>query len=161
MTAKLARIVFYFPMLAVINLFIYILKIPTLETVGSDLALLDLAAGHFAKVHFLTSSQVSFTFAREVVSLANRTVRIATMAAPRGTTNRSTTYSPDLLPINISGEPVSLYLHRLPLFFVRVLIPFPASQASVFASNADFEALNTLSTEFFENLSAAGDMTIF
>lgn len=110
-------------MLAVINLFIYILKIPTLETVGSDLALLDLAAGHFAKVHFLTSSQVSFTFAREIVTLANRTVRIATMAAPRGTTNRSSTYSPDLLPVNISGEPVSLYLVRLPMILVRVLIP--------------------------------------
>lgn len=123
MTAKLARIVFYFPMLAVINLFIYILKIPTLETVGSDLALLDLAAGHFAKVHFLTSSQVSFTFAREIVSLANRTVRIATTAALRGTTNRSSTYSPDLLPVNISGESVSLYLGTLPIILIPVLIP--------------------------------------
>lgn len=94
-------------MLAVINLFIYILKIPTLETVGSDLALLDLAAGHFAKVHFLTSSQVSFTFAREIVGLANKAVRMATMVAPSSTT-RPSTFSPDPFSINMSAEPVSL-----------------------------------------------------
>ncbi|CAI7580127.1 unnamed protein product [Penicillium pancosmium] len=124
-------------MLAVINLFIFILKTPTLETVGSDLALLDLAAGHFAKVHFLTSSEVSFIFAREVADLANKAVRRASLAGP-SSTNRSINYSPDLLSVNISGEPTS-----------------------VFASNANFEALDTLSSGFFENLSAAGDMIIF
>ncbi|KAE8359557.1 fungal-specific transcription factor domain-containing protein [Aspergillus caelatus] len=106
-TSSSSPIVFYFPMLAVINLFIYILKIPTLETVESDLALLDLASGHFAKVHFLTSSQVSFTFAREIVGLANKAVRMATMVAPRST-NRSSAYSPDPFSVNMSGEPVSL-----------------------------------------------------
>ncbi|KAJ6024475.1 fungal-specific transcription factor domain-containing protein [Penicillium herquei] len=130
-------IAFYFPMLAVINLFIYILKMPTLETVGSDLALLDLAAGHFAKVHFLTSSQVSFIFAREVAGLANKAVRRASRAGARDT-NRSSDYSPDLLSVNMPGVP-----------------------GSVFASNATFEALDTLSSGFFESLSAAGDMIIF
>ena len=144
-------------MLAVINLFIYILKRPTLETVGSDLALLDLAAGHFAKIHFLTSSQVSFIFAREVAGLANKAVRRASSAGPRSM-NRSSDYSPDLLSVNMSGEPVSLEISN---DFFRILIPFSASQASVFASNANFEALDTLSPGFFENLSAAGDMIIF
>ncbi|KAE8141779.1 hypothetical protein BDV38DRAFT_268086 [Aspergillus pseudotamarii] len=106
-TSSSSPIVFYFPMLAVINLFIYILQTPTLETVESDLALLDLAAGHFAKVHFLTSSQVSFTFAREIVGLANKAVRMATKVAPRST-NRSSAYSPDPFSVNMSGEPVSL-----------------------------------------------------
>lgn len=92
-------------MLAVINLFIYILKMPTLETVGSDLALLDLAAGHFAKVHFLTSSQVSFVFAREIAGLANKTVRRASLTGSAAT-NRSNDYPLDLLSVNMSGEPV-------------------------------------------------------
>ncbi|KAJ5096637.1 fungal-specific transcription factor domain-containing protein [Penicillium angulare] len=137
-------IVFYFPMLAVINLFIYILKMPKVETVASDLALLDLAAGHFAKIHFLTSSQVSFIFARDVAALASKAVRrasaSASLAGPRNT-NRSNDFSLDLLSVNLSGsgEPVS----------------------PVFASNADFEALDTLSSEFFDSLSAAGDMIIF
>ncbi|KAB8212103.1 fungal-specific transcription factor domain-containing protein [Aspergillus parasiticus] len=136
-TSYPSPIIFYFPMLAVINLFIYILKMPTLETVRSDLALLDLAGGHFAKVHFLTSSQVSFTFAREIVGLANKAARRAKVVGPRST-NRPNDYSPAFLPVNMSGEP-----------------------ASVFASSDNFEALNTLSPGFFENLSAAGDMIIF
>ncbi|KAJ5585689.1 fungal-specific transcription factor domain-containing protein [Penicillium hetheringtonii] len=130
-------VVFYFPMLAVINLFIYILKMPTLETVGSDLALLDLAAGHFAKVHFLTSSQVSFVFAREIAGLANKTVRRASLTGSAAT-NRSNDYPLDLLSVNMSGEP-----------------------APDFVSNANFETLDTLSSEFYNSLSAAGDMIIF
>ncbi|CAI7605848.1 unnamed protein product [Penicillium manginii] len=110
---------------------------PLLETVESDLALLDLAAGHFAKVHFLTSSQVSFIFAREVAGLANKAVRRASLTGPRST-NRSSDYSPGLLSVNMPGEP-----------------------ASLFAANTNFEALDTLSPGFFENLSAAGDMIIF
>jgi hypothetical protein len=142
-------------MLAVINLFVYILKIPTLETVESDLALLDLATGHFAKIHFITSSQVSFTFAREIVGLANKAVRRATMAPP---SNPSSAYSPVLFPVDMSGESVSLFI---PAGSCLMLISLSPSQASVFASNATFEALNTLSGEFFESLSAAGDMILF
>lgn len=96
-------------MLAVINLFIYILKLPTLETVPSDLMLLDLTAGHFARVHFLTSSQVSFTFAREIVGLANKTVRRATMAAP-SSRNNSSAYTPELFSVDMSGEPVKIWV---------------------------------------------------
>lgn len=94
-------------MLAVINIFIYILKFPALNTVLSDLPLLDLAAGHFAKVHFLTSSQVSFTFARDIASLANKAVRRATMAAP-SIRNPLSAYTPDIFPVDMSGEPVSI-----------------------------------------------------
>lgn len=130
---------------------------PTLETVASDLALLDLAAGHFAKVHFLTSSQVSFTFAREVAGLANKAVRRASLAGPRSA-NRSSDCSPDLLSSNMPGEQVRL---EISIDSFRILIPYSASQASVFASSATFEALDTLSPGFFENLSAAGDMIIF
>jgi hypothetical protein len=146
-------------MLAVINLFIYILKMPTLalETVGSDLALLDLAAGHFAKVHFLTSSQVTFVLAREVAGLANKTVRRASLTGFT-TTNRSKDYPLDLLSVNMSGEPVGReFLND----FFRILILFLLSRPQLFVSNANFEALDTLSSEFYDSLSAAGDMIIF
>lgn len=90
------RIAFYFPMLAVINLFVYILKNPTFTTVQSDLAHLDLAAGHFAKIHFLTSSQVSFTFPREIVGLASEAIRMSSF--------QTAGYTAQSLPVDISPE---------------------------------------------------------
>ncbi|KAJ5632774.1 fungal-specific transcription factor domain-containing protein [Penicillium lividum] len=136
-TSFSSPIVFYSPMLAVINLFIYILKYPSLDTVEADLTLLDLTAGHFARVHFLTSSHVSFTFAREIVGLANKAVRRATTSAPHNG-EPSSAYTPDIFPFDISAE-----------------------ATPVFDPNANFEDLNTFSTEFFESLSTAGDLIIF
>ena len=76
-TADNNRTAFYFPMLAIITLFVYILKYPRLVTVESDIALLDIGAGHFGQIHCLTSGHVSFQFPREVSVLANRAVRRA------------------------------------------------------------------------------------
>lgn len=81
-------------MLAVINLFVYILKNPEVATVQSDIAHLDLAAGHFAKVRFLTSSQVSFEFPREIIGLASKVVRM--------TSTQSTVDLPPSLPVETS-----------------------------------------------------------
>ena len=64
-------------MAAIIALFVHVLKFPTLETTESDLALLDIGAGHFGQVHHLTSSYVSFKFPREAVALASQTVKRA------------------------------------------------------------------------------------
>lgn len=64
-------------MLAVINMFIFILKYPTLKSAQSDLALLDVAAGHFGHVHLLTSSIISFPFCREVAVVADKALRKA------------------------------------------------------------------------------------
>ncbi|BCS23676.1 fungal specific transcription factor domain-containing protein [Aspergillus puulaauensis] len=72
-----APIVFYYPMLATINLFIYILKAPMAATVNSDLALLDIASGHFGHIYHLTSSHVSFSFPRDAIRIAERAVEVA------------------------------------------------------------------------------------
>lgn len=58
-------------MLAVINLFIHILKYPNISSVQEDLALLDIAAGHFGHVKLLTASEVEFTFPREISSITD------------------------------------------------------------------------------------------
>lgn len=96
-------------MLAVINLFIYILKDPSLETVQSDLALLDIAAGHFANIHFLTSAQVSFTFPREIASVANKVVKKARLknTAP-ARKDHPFAHTPETLPADPSEGLVSL-----------------------------------------------------
>lgn len=83
-------------MLGVINLFIYILKYPTLSSVHSDLALLDIATGHFGHVKLLTASELEFTFPREIATLAydvvqrfSKTDSVGTGPSPVGTTSSS------------------------------------------------------------------------
>lgn len=97
-------------MLAVINLFIYILKYPTHSTVHSDLALLDIVAGHFGRVHLLTSSQVSFTFPREVAGVASEAVRkaVSRTGEPSKGDNQDA-YAPDAPSSDITEDLVSVY----------------------------------------------------
>jgi hypothetical protein len=83
-------------MLAVINLFVYILKNPESATVQSDMAHLDLAAGHFAKVRFLTASQVSFEFPREIIGLASKVVRLK---STQSTVNAIPSFPEDTSPM--------------------------------------------------------------
>ena len=59
-------------MSALINLFICVLKNTRSPSVLSDLSLLDMAAGHFARMELVTSQEVSFPFGREVASLARQ-----------------------------------------------------------------------------------------
>lgn len=93
--------VFYFPMLAVINIFIFVCKYPTLESVQSDLALLDVAAGHFGHVHIFTSSVMSFPFCREVAFVADKAIKKA--ASRKNDANQG----------SLSSEPISgNMLHR-------------------------------------------------
>jgi hypothetical protein len=92
-------------MFALINIFIVVLETPTAPSNQSDLALLDMAAGHFAQMQVLTSSLLSFPFAREIASLARRTVsnanRLGSETSPRSQheieNNQSTLHEdPDL-----------------------------------------------------------------
>ena len=61
-------------MIALINVFIYMLKNVERNTIQSDLSLLDMAAGHFARMELITAYQLSFPFAREVASIARRSI---------------------------------------------------------------------------------------
>ena len=67
-------------MLGAINLFITLLKDPLASTARADIALLDVAVGHFGNVETATDSEISFTFVREVASIAYRVVREAEKA---------------------------------------------------------------------------------
>ncbi|KAF2481569.1 hypothetical protein BDY17DRAFT_326250 [Neohortaea acidophila] len=66
---------FQFPLYAAINLFIYILKYPALETAAADLGLLDVCAGAFGYIEFSTQSQVSVSFPSEIASIAREMIR--------------------------------------------------------------------------------------
>ncbi|EXJ63292.1 uncharacterized protein A1O5_11613 [Cladophialophora psammophila CBS 110553] len=66
---------FQTPIYAFINLFIHILQNPDLPTVQSDLALMDVGAGHFARLEFATEAEVPIFFAKEVAALARQAVK--------------------------------------------------------------------------------------
>ncbi|EXJ67936.1 uncharacterized protein A1O5_08550 [Cladophialophora psammophila CBS 110553] len=68
---------FFYPIYAHMSLFIYILKYPTLSTVSSDLGLLDVCAGHFGHIEFITSSEISVSLPRDSVNLAAKVVKAA------------------------------------------------------------------------------------
>ncbi|KAF2186192.1 hypothetical protein K469DRAFT_687197 [Zopfia rhizophila CBS 207.26] len=72
-----AWLTFFYPLLGLINIFVYVLKYPTLPSTTSDLALMDIVAGHFAYLEYYSSSQLSFPFIGEITGIARATVKKA------------------------------------------------------------------------------------
>ena len=77
-------------MIGLINLFIHILKFPTLSSARSDVALLDVIAGHFGHMDFVTSGELSFPFARHVATLARQIVQNAPQTVDNSITTEHT-----------------------------------------------------------------------
>ncbi|KAH8672346.1 hypothetical protein BGZ61DRAFT_307401, partial [Ilyonectria robusta] len=65
---------FYYPLIAILNLFIHILRFPNLPTVQADLALLDIATGYFSRVELATGASMSFRFVRDLSKCAQDVV---------------------------------------------------------------------------------------
>ncbi|KAJ0418340.1 fungal-specific transcription factor domain-containing protein [Aspergillus carlsbadensis] len=130
-----STMVIYYPLLAIVNLFIYILKNPAADTVQSDLALLDIGAGHFGHVHLLTSFKVSFSFPRDVARVAQRAARKALTEVSNAGREEADAFTSRTFPADLSDVP----------------------NAS-FGESMLFEIWDTLPADFFDNLSAAGDM---
>lgn len=76
---------FYYPMYAHINLFVYTLQYPNNILAQSDLALLDISAGHFGHLEHITSSTIAFHFPRDSVALASKFVRFTRTEKPTDT----------------------------------------------------------------------------
>ncbi len=90
-------------MFGLVNLFIGIIKSPTSASAQSDLALMEMVAGHFAHMEYVTSSELSFPFTREVSALARQTVKDA---MERGSpTTLVTPVTPCDLPIDMDRNP--------------------------------------------------------
>ncbi|EXJ59415.1 uncharacterized protein A1O5_12296 [Cladophialophora psammophila CBS 110553] len=70
-----AWLTFYYPMYAHINLFVYLLKFPSLSSVLGDLALLDMCTGHFGHIEHVTNSDISFHFPRESAALCLKFIK--------------------------------------------------------------------------------------
>lgn len=89
---------FYFPMSGLTNLFVYMLNSPTLPSAQADVALLDVAVGHFSHMEYLTSSERGLPFTRELANLARTTI------AKWNRKSSSTIRSLSMPPIADSGD---------------------------------------------------------
>ncbi|KAL0260209.1 hypothetical protein SLS55_003893 [Diplodia seriata] len=67
-------LVFYYPLVGLLHLFVHIIKSPRASTVQYDLALLEDICGHFARLKYTTSSALSFPHLKELCRFAERTV---------------------------------------------------------------------------------------
>lgn len=65
------------PIYAHLNLFIFVLKHPALSTTSADLGLLDICAGHFGYIDFMTTSEIAVSLPRESVNLATQVIKSA------------------------------------------------------------------------------------
>jgi hypothetical protein len=82
------RTTFFMPLYATINLFIHVLQTQDYSSVMSDMALLDIAAGHFARLEFVTDSAISFPFIKDIAALARantKRIRTASTTSSRDT----------------------------------------------------------------------------
>lgn len=66
---------FNYPVYAHLGLFIHVLRYPNLPTASADLGILDICAGHFGHIDFMTSSEISVSLPRESVHLAAKVVK--------------------------------------------------------------------------------------
>lgn len=60
----------YYPILGVINLFVNTLKTPNDPSAMSDVALMEIIAGNFARLEYASGGQLTITFARELADFA-------------------------------------------------------------------------------------------
>ena len=94
------RLVFYYPLLGMINLFISILKDPTALSIPSSMGVMDMAAGYFAYLDHSTESIFSFSLVRNLAHWARQVVREAETRVNSGPDGNHTHADLDvLLPI--------------------------------------------------------------
>ena len=64
-------------MLAVTAIFVSVMQYPTAPSAQSDVALLDMAAGHFAMLEIATSMQVDVQLVRDIADITRRKINEA------------------------------------------------------------------------------------
>ncbi|KAF2658702.1 hypothetical protein K491DRAFT_253954 [Lophiostoma macrostomum CBS 122681] len=94
-------LVFFFPLLGMINMFVSILKHPEAASTIDDICLIDVAAGYFAYLEYTTNSALSSSFVRNIAHWVRQAA--AKVAAPSQVEQESPEISADTqdtLPIH-------------------------------------------------------------
>lgn len=74
LTAFHSRLVFYFPILAATSLFLNTIRSPNDPSAQSDVTLLDITAGMFARLEYASGGHMSISFLRELADHARSLV---------------------------------------------------------------------------------------
>ena len=69
------RVAYYSPLYAFVNVFIGILSDPSLASAQSDLHLMDVASGYFARLEYTTDSQWSVPLVKDAATIARNAVK--------------------------------------------------------------------------------------
>lgn len=77
----LNSLILYYPLVGFVNVFIHVLKYPTLPSTRSDIALMDMVVGHFGHLGFLSASEAASSFTRQLVMIAYTTANKAQQQA--------------------------------------------------------------------------------
>jgi hypothetical protein len=112
-----ARLVFFFPLLGMINMFISILRSPLGDSALGDVALLEMAAGHFAYLDYTTEAVFSLSFIKNLSQWARQAIGKAAAgngnqqeplhATTRGELDRFTHDSDLTTAVNVSNADLS------------------------------------------------------
>lgn len=74
------RLIFFYPLMALLNIFVHVLRYPLQASSADDIALMDIVAGHFGYWEYVSSSRLSFPYVAEIAALARATVQRAKAA---------------------------------------------------------------------------------
>lgn len=83
------RLAVFFPLLALLNLFIFVLQDPSLPSTSSDITLMEMIVGHFSYLEYETANELRFPFTREIVRLSREVVRRAQSMRNQGGEGKS------------------------------------------------------------------------
>ena len=121
----ISRLVFYFPMVGLINLFLYILKYPASPSATGDVSMLDVAVGHFGLLEVTTNSELSYPFAREVARIAYQTVKSRTaggVGSTRSQTPATALTISEMTDNNVSFQDEVRIVPKMPLWPCEILM---------------------------------------
>jgi hypothetical protein len=99
-------VLFFGPIYSLINLFIYILHNPKSPQIQSDLALMDVGSGFFARLRFSTDGKISIVLANEMALLATRYLNESRQSTVQGSAlNSQPHHTPNRSKEQISARP--------------------------------------------------------
>lgn len=75
------RLVWYYPLIGMMNMFISILKSPAAESITKNIGLIDMAAGYFAYLDHATNDILSFALVQNLAQWARQAVSQANLQA--------------------------------------------------------------------------------
>ena len=131
---------FYFPMAGLTNLFVFLLSCPTLPSAQADVVLLDVAAGQFSHMAYLTSSEKGSRFTREICQLARNTVEKSRRKLRGGVLSPQVTNTGDCRPEETVLPRVRYGTIDLLLIERRLMLTCPSSLSLLMPTTLTWKA---------------------